>query len=164
MVQGPSKPSNNRPMIASEALKDNLNLLISDISILQEKLFNLHCRQLGGIQLTRAQAQLLALLATGDGLSQTQIVSQLSIEKSALASLLTNLESAGWIIRLSDNKDRRLKRVYLTDKLKQHQAGLSVVAQQSLDIALHNISQTDVEQLLATLMEVRANLDQALSN
>ncbi|CAH0992593.1 hypothetical protein SIN8267_02726 [Sinobacterium norvegicum] len=148
---------------AASAVENNLNLLISDISILQEKLFNQQLRLHGEITLSRAQAQVLALLAPRDGLTQTEVLEQLSIEKSALASLMTNMENNGWITRRADSKDKRSKRVYLTDKIWQHSDTLSKVAEFSAQTALAGFSNKERQLLLEQLSTIRQQLKTALS-
>jgi DNA-binding MarR family transcriptional regulator len=147
---------------AASAVENNLNLLISDISILQEKLFNQQLRLHGELSLTRAQAQVLALLAPRDGLTQTEIVEQLSIEKSALASLVTNMENNGWIARRPDSKDKRSKRVYLTNKIWQHSNTLAKVAEHSANTALKGFTGSQQHQLLHQLNTIRQQLKTAL--
>lgn len=50
------------------------------------------------------------------GLSQNQLASILKFNKGAVAKLIKTLEAEGYVRREADTKDRRVMRLYLTEK------------------------------------------------
>jgi DNA-binding MarR family transcriptional regulator len=66
------------------------------------------------IPLHRSQASVLCKLYAQDGLTQTEIAGQLSIQCATLTDLLQRMEDAGLVSRRRDAEDNRLVRVYLT--------------------------------------------------
>lgn len=53
---------------------------------------------------------------SGEGISQVQIAEELRIKPSSVTSMLNNMERDGYIVRKSDEKDKRVKHIYLTEK------------------------------------------------
>lgn len=62
---------------------------------------------------------LMLLRTEGNGMSQTQIADELCVKPSSVASMLNNMEKEGLIVRKSDNDDKRVKRIYLTENGKK---------------------------------------------
>lgn len=57
-----------------------------------------------------------------DGLSQKQLVARLDIEQATMANTLTRMERDGLIRRQTDETDRRVQRIWLTDKARDSRA------------------------------------------
>jgi DNA-binding MarR family transcriptional regulator len=62
------------------------------------------------------QNLIMMLLWEKDGLPQTEISAKLKKDKTNIARMISNLEQKDLIHRVSEDNDRRLLRVYLTDK------------------------------------------------
>src|SRR5258706_5699980 len=67
------------------------------------------------IAMHRAQATVLCKLFVQDGMTQTEIAQQLSVEGATVTDTLQRMEEAGLVSRRRDPDDNRLVRVYLTD-------------------------------------------------
>ncbi len=65
--------------------------------------------------LNRGQIRLLFLISKNDGIIQRDLAEMMDIRPSSLTEMLSNLEEHSFIIRKSDEKDRRVMHVYLTD-------------------------------------------------
>ena len=64
--------------------------------------------------LSLPQFDVLATLAMGEGISQQELAERLLVTKGNVCGLLGRIESAGWIERRPDDKDRRANRLFLT--------------------------------------------------
>ena len=71
------------------------------------------------IQLHRSQATVLCKLFAQNGLTQSEIALQLSIQGATLTDMLQRMEEAGFVSRRRDAEDNRLVRVYLTEAGKE---------------------------------------------
>jgi DNA-binding MarR family transcriptional regulator len=71
-----------------------------------------------GLELTVEQWTLLVMLWDRDGLTQQDLADGLILEKSSVSRALTGLERHGWVRRVRDCEDARLRRVMLTDKAR----------------------------------------------
>lgn len=65
------------------------------------------------------QQRVLVILGKEDGLIQSQLAEILDLRPSSLAELLKKMEKNGEITRVATEEDKRLKRVYLTEKGRQ---------------------------------------------
>jgi DNA-binding MarR family transcriptional regulator len=67
------------------------------------------------LTLHRSQAMVLCKLFHEDGLTQSEIAQQLSVQGATVTDILQRMEEAGMVTRRRDLADNRLVRVYLTD-------------------------------------------------
>src|SRR3978361_479719 len=66
------------------------------------------------IDMHRAQATSLCKLFMQDGMTQSEIAQQLSVQGATVTDMLQRMEDAGLVTRRRDADDNRLVRVYLT--------------------------------------------------
>jgi MarR family transcriptional regulator, organic hydroperoxide resistance regulator len=67
------------------------------------------------IAMHRSQAALLCKLFVQDGMTQSEIAGQLSVQGATVTDMLQRMEESGLVTRRRDAEDNRLVRVYLTD-------------------------------------------------
>lgn len=67
------------------------------------------------ITMHRAQATVLCKLFIQNGMTQSEIAQQLSVQGATVTDMLQRMEEAGLVSRRRDSDDNRLVRVYLTD-------------------------------------------------
>lgn len=67
------------------------------------------------ITLHRSQAMVLCKLFIQDGMNQTEIAQQLSVQGATVTDMLQRMEEAGLVSRRRDLDDNRQVRVYLTE-------------------------------------------------
>jgi DNA-binding MarR family transcriptional regulator len=67
------------------------------------------------ITLHRSQAMVLCKLFAQDGMTQSEIAQQLSVQGATVTDMLQRMEETGLVTRRRDQEDNRLVRVYLTD-------------------------------------------------
>jgi len=67
------------------------------------------------ITLHRSQAMVLCKLFVQDGMTQSEIAQQLSVQGATVTDMLQRMEEAGLVSRRRDLDDNRLVRVYLTN-------------------------------------------------
>ncbi|BBB91445.1 MAG TPA: MarR family transcriptional regulator [Methylomusa anaerophila] len=95
--------------------------------------------------ITSSQWPVIARLLYCNGLTQTEICEQLSIEAPAISKTICNLEAAGWVIRSTDDKDKREKKVTLTDKARSH---LPIWLQTVIDLETQELKGISNEDLV----------------
>jgi MarR family transcriptional regulator, organic hydroperoxide resistance regulator len=67
------------------------------------------------IDMHRAQAMVLCRLFNQDGLTQSEIGEQLSVQGATVTNMLQRMEDAGLVARRRDDDDNRVVRVNLTE-------------------------------------------------
>jgi DNA-binding MarR family transcriptional regulator len=135
-----------------------VGFLLHDVARLLRKRFEQNARELG---LTRSQWQVLAYLDKNEGIQQGGLAELLEVEPITLGRILDKLQACGLVERRHDAKDRRVWRLYLTDK-----AGPTLVTMRELGEitraeAFGAISEADRAALLALLGTMRTNLSAA---
>lgn len=129
--------------------------LLHDTARLMRRDFERRSRETG---ITRAQWQTLAHLQRQEGLNQAQLAENLDIEPITVARLVDRLESAGWVERRADPRDRRMRRLYLTETAKPLMKQFRALADETIGVALAGLDSDERTQLFDLLMRVRANL------
>lgn len=66
----------------------------------------------------------LFMLYINEGMTQQEMANRLQADKGAVARTLAQLEEQGFVSRRRDSADKRVTRVYLTDKSKALQSDL----------------------------------------
>lgn len=132
-----------------------LGYLIHDVSRLRRVTYD---RELAPLGITRSQWWVLAFVSRNDGLPQTQLANELDVGKVALGSLIDRLQSAGFVERRADEKDRRVKRVFLTDKARQLIERIGPVNESFNARILKDIPRQDLELTSRTLYTMKTNL------
>jgi DNA-binding MarR family transcriptional regulator len=84
--------------------------LVHDVSRLRRIVID---RTLKPVGITRSQWWVLSFLGRRDGMTQTALAADLDLTKVAIGGLLDRMEASGFIERRVDQRDARIKRVYL---------------------------------------------------
>jgi DNA-binding MarR family transcriptional regulator len=129
--------------------------ITADVSRLMRTVFDRRMRKLG---LTRAQWLALTRLHRRPGASQQELADMMEIEKAPAGSILDRLQDKGWIERRADATDRRINRIYLTERGERIHAAMLPIAAATIDEALADLSRQEQDRLIGLMMRVKANL------
>lgn len=95
-------------------------------------------------QLFSTHIGVLVDLWVKDGLRQQDLVASVVKDKGSIARALDNLEKQGIVIRITDEQDRRNKRIYLTQKGRNLKNLMLPHALESMEEALEGVSQEEI--------------------
>jgi len=112
----------------------------------------------GGINLTKEQYILLNFLWDNDGLNQRDIADICSKDKTSIARQLEVMEKHNFLVRVPDQKDRRIKRIYLTNMAKDLREKANVVAMATFDEAATGIVPEELAICKKVLKQIHENL------
>jgi len=103
----------NRRTAAESYLR--IGFLVHDVSRMRRTLFDQAVKPLG---ITRAQWWALANLSRQEpeGMIQSDLARLLDVGKVSMGGLIDRLEASGLVERRADPVDRRIKRVFITDR------------------------------------------------
>ena len=132
-----------------------LGYLIHDVSRLRRVSFD---RELAPLGITRSQWWVLAFISRNDGLQQTRLANELDVGKVALGSLIDRLEASGFVERRADGKDRRVKRVFLTEAARELTGKIQPLNDQFNAKILDGIPREDLELTSRTLYAMKQKL------
>jgi MarR family transcriptional regulator for hemolysin len=133
----------------------NLGFLLGDVARLTRTAFD---RRVASLELTRSQWWVLTYVFRDQGLTQSELADNLEIGKVALGNLIDRLEAKGWVERRPDPNDRRINRVYLTEKAAPIMEDMRAPAQDLYDMIVSGLSKSQRETLVDLLLVVRRNL------
>lgn len=102
---------------------------------------------------------ILIVLFKQDGITQEEIASNLSIDKSAIARVIKSLLEKGLIERSRDFEDRRCKRIYLTQKGHSSRELIEDGIKEWNRIISKDIPLETVEQVVAVMSQMVENLE-----
>jgi len=140
-------------------LDRSLGFLLADTSRLMRKRFDRRARALG---LTRAQWRVMALLSRHEGINQTALADRLDIEPITLGRHIDRLEENAWVERRPDPDDRRMWRIFLTDKAQPVLDELEDIAIWNRDGAMADFTDEERERFIDDLIRIKANQVKAL--
>ncbi len=138
-----------------ENLERNFGFILHDVARLLRTTYDRRVRDLG---LTRSQWWVLTHLFRKDGITQSELAETLELERPSLGRLLDRLEAKGWVRRTPDPRDRRAKRVSLTDAAQTPMRVMREVAAGVREDALSSLNAADRDRFVDTLLTIKSNL------
>jgi len=130
--------------------------LIQDLARLLSRSFE---RTADNLTITRAQARVLAFVAMREGPTQSEVAALMDIQKIALTKLVDGLEAQHLLFRRPDPKDRRIRRLYMTDKSHAVLASIWSVLAEVSEQALSVLPPDRQAAILHDLAIVRASMN-----
>ncbi len=108
--------------------------------------------------LTAVQFALLQRLSQVDGLVQAELGRRMAIEPATLTGIVQRLERDGWVRRDCDPDNRRLQRVWLTEKARDAMPALRRVQARRRRRIFSGFSPEDLARLEELLERMEVNL------
>lgn len=109
--------------------------------------------------ITTAEYPLLIVLNREDGITQEKIVSDLNLDKSAVARSIKSLMEKGFVERKKDDKDLRCNRIYLTKRGKDSWIPIQNAMKEINDIFSRDIETKEIDQVIKILSKMKDNIE-----
>lgn len=138
-----------------------IGFLLTEVSHLLRKVID---RRLQPQGLTRAQWAVLASLASGEGITQSELADQLEIEKSTAGRLIDHMEENGWVERRPVPGDRRSWGIYLTAKARPLITRIEEIVLKTREEALRGLSEQEKRIVSAAVERIKTNLRSILDD
>jgi DNA-binding MarR family transcriptional regulator len=129
--------------------------LLNDVTLLFRKHFDRRAVKFG---LTRAQWRATKMLYHRPGLRQTELAEFLEMEPIAVGRVIDRLQSAGFVERRPDPKDRRAWRLYTTEQAHEVVDDMERIGRGLRRDATAGIDHGDMAQMIAVLNRIKENL------
>ena len=110
------------------------------------------------LPITPDQFRLLSHLWENDGLQQSELAICTNRNRANITRIIDILERKGIVERKDDPDDRRVYRIYLTDKGKSLREETAQCAMQSIDDSLQGIPEKDIEICRKVLLKITDNV------
>ena len=111
-----------------------------------------------GIQITPEQMTVLSLLWKKDNVSQQELCNTTFKDKPNMTRLIDSLETKGYVVRISDKRDRRNNLINLTAKGREIEEKAFDVANQTLRKALSNATIEELKDGQNLLKKIFSNM------
>jgi MarR family transcriptional regulator for hemolysin len=109
--------------------------------------------------ITFGQWKVLIILANQEnGIAQKEIADNLGLEGSTLIPIIDRLEREAWILRETDQQDRRNNRILLTEKAHSNLKSMIESAEKIKSIAIKDITEEDISTTTKTLEKMWQNI------
>jgi MarR family transcriptional regulator for hemolysin len=109
--------------------------------------------------ITFGQWKVLIIIANSDqGLTQKDIAYKLVLEGPTLIPILDKLEKDGLVVRKTDTKDRRINRIYFTERADGFLNDAIECVAQIKKVCLNNLSESEISITKNTLEKMWYNL------
>lgn len=106
-----------------------------------------------------SQSYIMFMLQKKGSQKMSELADDLHITAGAVTSAANHLIEHGYIVRVSDEKDRRIVRLELTEKGSETLNGLQVEGRIIMKSVFHGISDQDLEVLHASFEQATDNID-----
>ena len=107
--------------------------------------------------ITKEQFGILILLTLKDGLYQTQIANILGKDRPNITRMIDILENKGFIRREKDENNRRILKVFLTEKGQQKAEIAKPLRDKFSEVQYRGLSNEEIITLVKLLRKVRTN-------
>lgn len=111
-----------------------------------------------GLPITPEQFSVLSHLWQKDGLQQSELAICTNRNRANVTRIIDILEREGIVIRKDDDKDRRVFRIYLTEKGKSLKEETAKCAEQSIKDSLKGLDAAEIEICTRVLLKIKANV------
>lgn len=140
-------------MILNKQVGVFLNLVHCQFKQYLNKIFQDH-----GFNLTPEQFLVMDTLWDDGVLSQQQIADIIIKDKNSVTKLIDALEKKGLVIRKTDEQDRRLNKIHLTDKALSLKESITIIALESTDRIIKDIPKEDLINFVKVLNKMSNNM------
>lgn len=113
---------------------------------------------MASLKLTTGQPKILSFLTLHDGCMQRELAAYCDIEPATVSRLLNYMEQSGLIERHVDEKNRRVVRIFLTEKGRKTYRQMEFYFQKVNQRSLMGFSEEEKEQFMDYLLRMHQNL------
>lgn len=124
------------------------------IAILSRQLNIYFTHELSETELNASELVYLAQLYAHDGLTQEEMAKELSVDKAATARVMQSMEKKNLIVRKTDEKDKRAKRVFLTEKATRFEDRIREIQKDWITYITQDMTMEESEKFYSQLIRM----------
>ena len=110
------------------------------------------------MDLSKEQWSVLKRLNVNDGQSQNDLAFITHRDKTSMTRLVNTMESKDLVVRKSDENDRRVNRIFLTDYGKEVIEKVTPIMYDLIPAVQESLTEEEIENLINTLKKVKAKI------
>ncbi len=132
--------------------------LISKIKQISGRIFNKKLKNYDLNDLNTAQGRIIFSLWQNDNIPIGELARQTALGKTTLTSMLIRLEQKGYIIRNTDEKDKRKTLIALSEKSRSIEGRHEAVSKEMTLLFYEGLSENQIDEFERTLKRILSNL------
>lgn len=117
------------------------------------------CVKAKGLDITIEQIGIVFRLSHLPGSTQKEIAEFFSKDKTTIARVVGTMEKNDLLVRVPSESDKRINKLYLTNKGKEMENELSKTAMSISKRATEGVNEEDLEACKRVLRQIRLNLE-----
>jgi DNA-binding MarR family transcriptional regulator len=137
-----------------EEMDTSFGFLVHDIA---RQMTSVLDKRLSKHGLTRSHWRAVLYIWRTPGISQTELSEILDLSRMGVTGLIDRMESKGLVLRKDDEKDRRMKRIYLSESTQKLVPTITTLGGEMVDEFFAGISKTDQTTLTNLLVKIKHN-------
>ena len=109
--------------------------------------------------LTKGQYLYVIRIYENPGIIQEELSDMIKVDKTTISRAVKNLEKDGFIEKKSDKENKKIKRLYVSEKGEEVYDFIRRENDYSNEIALKGLSKSEAEEIQKLLIKVRKNVE-----
>ncbi len=111
-----------------------------------------------GLDLSKEQWSVLKRLNVNDGQPQNDLAFITHRDKTSMTILINTMESKNLVVRKSDENDRRVNRIFLTDHGKEIIQKVQPIMYDLIPAVQESLSEEEIETLITVLKKIKTKI------
>ena len=126
--------------------------ILREIGMIYRALDSISNMEFKEYDLTKGQYMYLVRVCESPGLIQEELSSLLNVDRTTVSRAVNKLENKGFIVKKNDEHNKKIKRLYATEK------GIIQEHEHSNRVALKGLSESEIKTLYHLLQRIRENV------
>lgn len=133
--------------------------ILREIGMIARALDSISNIEFKEVDLTKGQYLYLVRIYEHPGIIQEKLAEMIKVDRTTASRAIQKLEAQGLIHKKDDETNKKIKRLYATDKGEQTYPFLKREGDYSNGVALAGLSTEETDNLFELLQRVRANIE-----
>ncbi|MEC1422901.1 MarR family transcriptional regulator [Bacillus subtilis] len=136
-----------------------MNDILREIGMIARALDSISNIEFKDLDLTRGQYLYLVRIYENPGIIQEKLAEMIKVDRTTAARAIKKLEMQGFIQKLPDEQNKKIKKLFPTKKGKKVYPLLRREGEHSTEVALSGFTSEEKETISALLHRVRKNIE-----
>ncbi|MDQ1852612.1 MULTISPECIES: MarR family transcriptional regulator [Bacillus] len=136
-----------------------MNDILREIGMIARALDSISNIEFKDLDLTRGQYLYLVRIYENPGIIQEKLAEMIKVDRTTAARAIKKLEMQGFIQKLPDEQNKKIKKLFPTEKGKKVYPLLRREGEHSTEVALSGFTHEEKETISALLQRVRKNVE-----
>lgn len=136
-----------------------MNDILREIGMIARALDSISNIEFKDLDLTRGQYLYLVRIYENPGIIQEKLAKMIKVDRTTAARAIKKLEMQGFIQKLPDEQNKKIKKLFPTEKGKKVYPLLRREGEHSTEVALSGFTSEEKETISALLHRVRKNIE-----